>query len=57
LHIYDINGRLIDVPLNENRLTGEHKIQVNTASLQPGVYIYQLRTDGQIVSSKMIKTQ
>ena len=57
LHIYDINGKLIDAPLNENRLAGEHKVQVNTTSLQPGIYIYQLRTNGQLISSKMIKAQ
>jgi len=57
LHIYDINGRLIDVPVNENRHAGEHKLQVNTSSLQPGIYIYQLRTNGQLISSKMIKAK
>lgn len=57
LNIYDLNGNLVRGVTDEDFIPGFHTITVNTGNLQPGVYFYQLRSNGAIVSSKMIKAQ
>ncbi|MEZ5082578.1 MAG: YCF48-related protein [Bacteroidales bacterium] len=57
LSIYDITGKLIEVILSKKMQQGEHKINWNSASLEKGIYFFELKTNpaetGQ--TTKMIK--
>lgn len=48
--LYDLTGAII----NSTSLKGD-SFQVNTAQLQPGIYIGQLESDGQVQSVKIVK--
>jgi len=58
LSIYDLNGQLVrQVTTDEEFIPGFYSININTTQLEPGMYFYQLRSNGAIVTSKMIKAQ
>lgn len=57
LNVFDLNGNLIDVVMNEERMPGLHTVEVQAGDLKPGVYFYQLRSNGALVAAKMIKAQ
>jgi hypothetical protein len=54
-------GKKVNVFMNESMTAGEHKITINSNSLQPGVYtaILSLNTDGQLLKRtiKLIRNQ
>jgi hypothetical protein len=45
MKIYDVTGRLIDVPFTENLKQGVHKKTINTSHLTPGTYFMVLSTE------------
>ncbi len=54
IRVYDVTGRLIQT-LQRNRLNpGPHKLRFDAGGLASGVYIYQLITEEQIDTGKMM---
>lgn len=55
LEVFDVQGRLVATLLNhEPRRTGEHAVQVPTASWHAGVYLYRLRAGHAEVTRRML---
>ncbi|MEN8208065.1 MAG: YCF48-related protein [Candidatus Fermentibacteria bacterium] len=44
LHVFDLSGRLVMIPLDEPLQSGTHSVVVNAEDLDSGVYIYRLDT-------------
>ena len=53
----DMLGQIVSVIADENRAAGKHTVQLNTASLAPGLYTYTLVYDGQQITKRMIITR
>lgn len=54
LVVYDILGKKVAVLVNKEMPAGEYEIKFNAGKLASGIYIYQLKTNGKIISKKMI---
>jgi hypothetical protein len=54
LSVYDLNGRQVKTLLNEARSAGTHQINVTTADLMSGVYVYCLRSESVAMTKKML---
>jgi hypothetical protein len=55
LKVYDLVGREIAVLINDERKTlGNHTVSFNAKNLSSGVYFYQLRAEGFMVTRKMM---
>ena len=57
LQIFDVAGRLVRTLAKTNLSAGTHQViwdgrDASSSSLKSGVYFYQLRVDGRLVSSK-----
>ena len=52
--VYDILGKMIDVPVNQSMLPGTYETTWDGANHPSGVYIYRLETDNYNVSKKMM---
>ena len=46
INLFNQQGQLVKTLLNEFQATGTHSIQVNAEGLQPGIYLYNLTTEG-----------
>lgn len=53
----DMIGQIVSVIADENKAAGKHTVQLNTASLAPGLYTYTLVYDGQQITKRMIITR
>ncbi len=51
---YSLPGNLIEELVNGEMGPGEHRIKFNSGDLSSGVYIYQLQTNSDMLSRKMI---
>ena len=49
IRVYDVGGKEIETPLNEDVQQGEHPLQLNTAQFSKGVYLIKMITDYGIV--------
>jgi hypothetical protein len=47
LALYDLQGRLVQTLVNEARPVGTHQLRVDGSSLASGLYLLELRVDGQ----------
>jgi len=57
MDITDINGKTIDYQWFKNLPVGEHQIQIESASWQPGIYFAVLRDENGMVSTRrLVKT-
>jgi photosystem II stability/assembly factor-like uncharacterized protein len=54
LEIFDSNGELVKVLLDEKYATGKHSMKFNASSLSSGVYFYKLSTRNRTITKKMI---
>ncbi len=45
LEVFDMLGRMIDVPVNESLRAGSHSVQFDASELSSGTYIYRILTD------------
>ncbi|MCK7516799.1 MAG: T9SS type A sorting domain-containing protein [Ignavibacteriales bacterium] len=54
LKVYDVLGKEITTLVNEERGIGVYETAFNASSLTSGVYFYQLVTENQSISRKMI---
>lgn len=52
--IYDVLGNEVAVLVNEEKPAGEYEIRFNASTLVSGIYVYRLKTNGKIISKKMI---
>jgi len=52
--IYDIQGRLIDVPVNQSMLAGTYETTWDGSKNPSGVYFYRLETASFSESKKMM---
>ncbi len=52
LKIYDVLGRIKEIPVNEKLQTAEYELTIDGFSYTSGVYFYQLTADGKIVDTK-----
>ena len=46
INLFNQQGQLVKTLLNEFQTTGSHSIQLNSDGLQPGIYFYNLATEG-----------
>ena len=54
LVVYDVLGNKVAVLVNEEMPAGEYEVTFNGSGLASGVYVYRLKTNGKIISKKMI---
>ncbi|MEZ4690989.1 MAG: T9SS type A sorting domain-containing protein [Ignavibacteria bacterium] len=45
LTVFDINGKTVDVLVNESKPAGKYSITFNASNLPSGVYLYKLKTE------------
>lgn len=62
VELYDVQGKLVRMVLNEKRPSGTHKLSIDRSnslglSLTSGLYIYKLWVDGQPVDAKRVQMQ
>lgn len=53
IDIFDPNGRKIQTLVNEVRQAGEHAVSWDASTLATGMYFYQLRSSGLVLTRKM----
>jgi len=58
LAVYSLDGKLVKTLVSKQQNAGEHTVNWNTGlTIKPGVYLYSLRLDGVMMSTKkMLKT-
>ena len=54
LKVYDTQGKLIAVPVNETVEGGYHELRIYTEGWKPGVYFYSLEVEGYTATRQMI---
>lgn len=54
LKVFDINGRQLDILLNNKMDAGSYILNYDAGNLPSGVYFYQINTDNYIKTKKMI---
>jgi len=54
LKVYDIQGREVNVIVNEQLGAGTYEVEFNGNNLNSGIYFYRLISDGFIETKKMI---
>lgn len=52
LKIYDVLGRIIEIPVNEKLHPSEYELSVNASNYSSGVYFYQLIADGSVIDTR-----
>lgn len=52
LEIYDVLGRIKEIPVNEKLIPSEYEMTLDGTNYSSGVYFYQLTADGYIVDTK-----
>ncbi len=54
LKVYDMLGREVAVLVNEELASGSHTVNFNANDLSTGTYVYQLISNGNVISNKMV---
>ena len=54
LGVYDLSGRQITQLINAPQATGTYRVMFHGTQLASGLYIYQLRTESQVLTRKMM---
>lgn len=54
IKLYDTQGKLIRIIVNQNYTAGKHSVEVNLAGISKGIYFYQLKTASGFVKTKKI---
>jgi hypothetical protein len=54
LSVYDISGRLVQTLINENRISGQHEVRFEPATVNSGTYFIKLTSDKQTATKKMM---
>lgn len=54
LTVYDIQGRVVELLLNEEMMAGTHQVVWNASDCPSGIYLYKLETENYSETRKMI---
>ncbi len=54
LNIYDILGRKVRTLVNQYQTAGEHSVNFDGRNLSSGIYLYQLKSNAQSITKKLI---
>ncbi|MHB8578784.1 MAG: T9SS type A sorting domain-containing protein [Ignavibacteriaceae bacterium] len=54
LKVYDLLGRLVSTLVNENKSTGNYTVRFDASRLSSGTYIYQMSSNGVLLTKKMV---
>lgn len=54
ISLYDIHGRLINMPVNEIQEPGQHNLRFNTDELNNGLYMYSIQVGNDRVNGKLM---
>jgi len=54
LGLYDVQGRIVRILLNETREAGEHEIKLDTRNLGKGLYYYKMSADNFFAAKRLI---
>jgi hypothetical protein len=54
LKVYDLVGREVAIPVDEQRPAGKYETEFNAATLPKGVYFYQLKAGEMVQTRKMV---
>ena len=54
IKVYDILGKEVKTVLNEFKQTGTYEVEFNSKNLSSGIYFYQIRSNGQVLTKKMV---
>ena len=54
ISVYDITGREVIAPVNDQFSAGKQQVMINTQDFAPGIYFIQISVNGQSVKSKLI---
>lgn len=54
LKVYDFTGREMKTLVDSEQARGEHKVEFEASGLPAGIYFYQLRANGKVVTKKMV---
>ncbi len=57
LDVYDVSGRKVETLLDNSMNAGLHTVTLDGSSLTDGVYFYSIRTQGEIVTGKILMIQ
>lgn len=57
LSVFDITGKMVDMPVNGYYQGGEHEVELNRRSLPDGIYLYQVRSGNFTATRRMILKQ
>jgi hypothetical protein len=52
INIYDITGKVVAVPVNQNLKSGEYKLEFDASNLPSGIYLYSMSANGNLISTK-----
>lgn len=53
LSVFDLNGRIVGIPVNGIRQAGEHYVSFDASLLSSGIYYYMLDAGGRSLAGKM----
>jgi hypothetical protein len=54
LRVYNMLGQVVSTLINEHRNAGNHMVRFDASALASGVYVYELRFKGSVLTNKMI---
>ncbi len=54
LRVYDLLGREVATLVNEERMPGTYSVKWNADGMASGIYFYQLRAGGAVITRKMV---
>jgi len=54
--VYDLNGKCLEMLVNEELPAGRHETVIKSRSLSPGIYLYRIRTNLQLATGRLIVT-
>lgn len=54
LKVYDMLGREVALLVNSEMASGQHTVDFNASELSTGTYVYQLTSNGNVLSNKMV---
>lgn len=54
LSVFDVTGRMVDRVVQSYEAAGDHTVSWNAASHPNGIYFYQLRSGGKVVTKKVV---
>ncbi|MBS1687640.1 MAG: T9SS type A sorting domain-containing protein [Bacteroidetes bacterium] len=56
IKVYDITGRFTGVEQSAKLMQGKHTMQLNTANLHTGLYLYQLSIGAETINGRFVKS-